>query len=341
MVPRTRPSVEEFHRQCRRLTAHDHRRWRRRGVRSKFCRAFAITNLVGFSANIPVINLTISASTNNYNLYSAAGSPTYPVVVTCTINASVVVGSASTASYAFETGSAWSSGSRLALINNGSIHGCGGAGGAGGYARTNITTEESIPVSGDFSGTTAASSGGAGGPALRAQFAITITNNGDIRGAGGGGGGGGAGGAWGNGGAWAAGGGGGGGGRGTNGAGGGAGGGADIYVDGLHSIGSEGNAAVDGSGGGTSSASGAAGGGGGGLTAQQFDRAVQGGSGASGGDWGTVGGTGGTASEPTGQGIPNTNYNGGASGGAAGAATNGSATHITWAVEGTRSGTVG
>lgn len=144
----------------------------------KFCNVFGVTHLAGFAASgLPIISLTIAANTNNYNLFVAAGSPAYPVEVLCTINSGVIVGSVSTGSYAWDTGSGWVPGSVLRLVNNGRINGKGGQGGNGGSANP-------TPTNG--------SPGSAGGPALYAQVAIFIDNaNGQINGGGGGGGGGG------------------------------------------------------------------------------------------------------------------------------------------------------
>lgn len=118
--------------------------------------------------------ITLLADTSNYNLFTAAGSPTDVVDVTITINAGVTVSSASTASYAFDTG-IFPAGSSLTLINNGIILGRGGNGGLGYNAPgTNPLTGAPTP-------------GAAGGPAFRAQSAISITNNNRIAGGGGGG----------------------------------------------------------------------------------------------------------------------------------------------------------
>jgi hypothetical protein len=147
-------------------------------------------------------NATISANTNNYNLRAAAvaagWNQTVPLNATVTINGGVFVGSTSTGTRAFDTGVTFPSGTTLALVNNGTIIGRGGNGGNGGEP-----------------GGSGATSGSGGGPALIAQQAISITNNGTI-GGGGGGGGGGAGSTYGQGGSNSAGGGGGGGGQGVS-----------------------------------------------------------------------------------------------------------------------------
>jgi hypothetical protein len=120
---------------------------------------------------------TISASTTNYNMKSAAISAGWnqrnQLNMTVTINSGVYVYSTSTGAYAFQTGSGLQTGSYLGLVNNGAIVGQGGGGGGGG------------------AGGAAGASGGGAGPAFLAQWAISITNNGSISGGGGGGGGGG------------------------------------------------------------------------------------------------------------------------------------------------------
>ena len=118
------------------------------------------------------INLTISASTNNYNVRLAAIAAgwvggTTPVNIYILIRGGVIVGSSSTGSYAFDTGSPFPTGSLIVLTNIGLIVGAGGAGGA----RLNT--------------------GQPGGTAIRAQTPIIINNGGIISGGGGGGGGGG------------------------------------------------------------------------------------------------------------------------------------------------------
>ena len=111
----------------------------------------------------------ITSDVTNYNLRAravAAGwDQVVPLVATTTVNSGIVLSADSTGQYAFDTGVTFPAGTTLALINNGYIIGMGGAGGA-------------------YSG-----SGSPGGPALRAQAALRITNGGTIRGGGGGGGG--------------------------------------------------------------------------------------------------------------------------------------------------------
>lgn len=105
---------------------------------------------------------TISSYQENYNLRTkavlAGWNEVDPLIASVTVNSGVVVGAASTGAYAFDTGAPFPPGSLLSLTIAGSIEGKGGAAGA------------------------------AGGPALRAQHAITINNTGTIGGGGGGGG---------------------------------------------------------------------------------------------------------------------------------------------------------
>lgn len=126
-------------------------------------------------------NPTISASTTNYNMKSAATTAGWngrnQLNMTVTINSGVYVYSTSTGSYAFQTGATLPTSSYLGLVNNGVIIGQGGGGGAGG--------------TGTAAGRSNGGAGGGAGPAFLAQWAISVTNNGTISGGGGGGGGGG------------------------------------------------------------------------------------------------------------------------------------------------------
>lgn len=121
------------------------------------------------------VNLTISANTSNYNIFTAAGSPAVPANVTVTVNPGIFVYGTSTATPALSTGSGWAVGSTITLVNNGNII---GSGGIGGYTSSN----------GNVFALNAGAKGGNGGDALQALYAITVTNNGKIAGGGGGGG---------------------------------------------------------------------------------------------------------------------------------------------------------
>lgn len=110
-----------------------------------------------------VFNQTISSNTNDYNLKNAAIAAGWDQVLaldaTVTINAGVFVGSSSTGSPAFTTGSGFTAGTVLRLINNGFIVGRGGNGGG-----NNGTTPSQFAGSGGGGGAGVAnSSGGATG----------------------------------------------------------------------------------------------------------------------------------------------------------------------------------
>ncbi|WP_168224847.1 hypothetical protein [Rhodoferax aquaticus] len=117
-----------------------------------------------------VFSPTISADATNYNVKSAAlaagWNGTKKLTANITINSGVVVSANTTSIPAFDTGTGFPGGSTITLTNNGYIIGMGGAGGS-------------------FIG--GPGSGGAGGPALKAQYAMTVSNTGTIGGGGGGG----------------------------------------------------------------------------------------------------------------------------------------------------------
>lgn len=238
---------------------------------------------------------TISGNTTNYNLRSSAIAAGWngssPLIATVTVKSGVCVGSTSTGAYSFDTGTPFPAGSVINLINNGLIVGKGGAGGNG------------------------STSGAGGGPALRAQYAMRITNAGTIGGGGGGGGGGSY--TYGSDGAYHA--------------GEGGGGGAGYSVGG---------------GGGGSAYNGAAGtlttgGGGGGSYHWPNYNGRDGGTtggGGTGGGLGVAGGSGGAGWRGD-QGGGGHAINGQGGGGAAGACTSGNA-NITWVSTGTRLGTL-
>jgi hypothetical protein len=139
----------------------------------------SMSNLQGKS-NTVAIPLTISGNTYNYDVYTNRG-PTYSPGnsnITVTINPGVTVGSTSTGTFALTVPSAFSPTDNITIVNNGTIVGRGGNGGAG---SPTFTSPAPIP----------AVAGGGGGTALRILRPTTITNNGTIGGGGGGGGGGG------------------------------------------------------------------------------------------------------------------------------------------------------
>lgn len=129
------------------------------------------------SQRVVVINVTISAHTNNLNLRSLAiangWDQTTPLSLTVTINSGIFVRATSTGTYALNTDTSYPAGSTLTVINNGNIVAQGGSGGAGAYGPSNK-----------------GGTGGGGGPAIYAAVPMTIYNYGVIGGGGGGGGGG-------------------------------------------------------------------------------------------------------------------------------------------------------
>ena len=117
----------------------------------------------------PTYDFTFTSDTNDVNLRSMANALGYesalgPATVTVTVNSGVVIGSTASGTPAMDTGT-WPAGTTITITNNGKIIGKGGDGGA-------------------FSG-----NGGNGGTGFKAQFTVTMTNNGWIAGGGGGGGG--------------------------------------------------------------------------------------------------------------------------------------------------------
>jgi hypothetical protein len=126
--------------------------------------------------------VVISTSTNNFNLRTRHdilyGTPVSGDTVTCRINAGVIVGSADTSQFAFDTGD-WPAGVTLIIEVNGRIQGASGQGGQG--ARQ---TEAGL--------INAAEAGGEGGDALKVRFACSLGGTGKCWSGGGGGGGGGA-----------------------------------------------------------------------------------------------------------------------------------------------------
>lgn len=138
--------------------------------------AFSTSNLnmkqfFGKSSQV-IINLTISADTQNYDVKTSAGG-TYVAgftTINLTINSGIYVGSSSTGSYAM-TVTGFTSGDTINIINNGFIIGAGGNGGNGGTG----------------SGQSGRTAGSNGGNALYLNYPTKITNNGTIAGGGGGG----------------------------------------------------------------------------------------------------------------------------------------------------------
>ena len=69
----------------------------------------------------PTKVVTISNAATNVNLYTQAGSPTYPLNLLCFINNTVTSNSPSTP--AFDVGSGWKAGSLVYIDNNNTITG--------------------------------------------------------------------------------------------------------------------------------------------------------------------------------------------------------------------------
>ena len=251
--------------------------------------AVAISQFYG-STNRVAIALTISSTTQNYNIYNNRGGSYSAGNSDVTLTVQAIVGS--TGSAGLTTGSGWTSGDTIKIINNNQIVGKGRNGGAGG-ARSG-----------------AGAAGQAGQPAISLSYPVTIQNNGGFIRGGGGGGGGGAGGSYtqpGQGGKGQTpttvqfGGGGGGGGAGQQGGAGGAAGGTNSQSGATSQAG------------GAGSISGAGGGGNGSAGSQGTD------GGGSGGHFGNAGAAG-----------QNSNQASGGSGGAAGKGINLNGNQVTW-----------
>lgn len=120
----------------------------------------------------------VASDRKNVNMYDDVSASNYAAgktYVTYTVNAGIKVGSANTGSPGMVI-AGFNSGDLVELVNNGTIQGCGGAGGVGNFG--------SIIFNGVIGGT----GGSPGGPAMQVSCAITITNTGGIWGGGGGGG---------------------------------------------------------------------------------------------------------------------------------------------------------
>ena len=130
----------------------------------------AVSQFYG-STNRVAIALTISSTTQSYNIFSNRGGTYSAGNSDVTLTVQAIVGS--TGASAIDTGNQWTSGDTVKIINNSQIVGRGGAGGAGGGQNAQ------------------GGAGSAGQPAIVLGINTTIQNNGgNIRGGGGGGGGG-------------------------------------------------------------------------------------------------------------------------------------------------------
>lgn len=111
------------------------------------------------------LNLSIVGNTQDYNIWDTVQATGLyargATKVTVTIGSGVSVGSTSTSQPALDTGSQWSVNDELVIVNNGVIVGKGG------------------------DSPTATGNGNPGGLGLKAQYAVSITNNGTIAGGGG------------------------------------------------------------------------------------------------------------------------------------------------------------
>jgi hypothetical protein len=117
------------------------------------------------------IELTVENDARNLDLWAwiegeLGGSETTYSIFNITIGDGVIIGSNSTSSPAFTTGSGWPAGAVLTITNNGTIVGAGGDGGDSG-----------------------GQNGGSGGGAIKFTLDATLTNEALVAGGGGGGGG--------------------------------------------------------------------------------------------------------------------------------------------------------
>ena len=131
--------------------------------------------------------LTISSNTNNYDIGAAvlAAGGDKATNVQLTINPGVTVGSTSTSTAAMYTGTGWSSGTTINIINNGSVVGASGSNvtidagssGSGGTRGRGSTGDYNPPSSGSSggAGSTSVSSSSNGGDAF--EHSQTADNN--------------------------------------------------------------------------------------------------------------------------------------------------------------------
>lgn len=124
------------------------------------------------------IALSISGEVTDYEIWSNKTSAyvAHATDVTLTIGGNALVGGTSITGYALDTGTGWQTSDTITIVNNGTIIGRGGNGGAGGDVRYN-----------DQSQTDPGADGQDGGHGFRAQHATAFTNNGSVYGGGGGG----------------------------------------------------------------------------------------------------------------------------------------------------------
>ena len=135
--------------------------------------AISIGNFYGTTNRI-AISLTLSSSAYNYDVYANRGGSYVAGIsdITVTVAPGVYIGSTSTGTYAMTVSSSFNAGDTVTIVNNGTIEGMGGAGGAAIFAANPGNV------------------GLGGGNALYVARTTTIQNNSIIAGGGGGGGGG-------------------------------------------------------------------------------------------------------------------------------------------------------
>ena len=132
----------------------------------------ALGNFYGSSNRIAV---ALTASGNNYDVYTNRGPAYVAGISDITVTVPGTIGSANTASYAMLVPSAFNPADTVTIVNNGVIQGAGGAGGRG---RTGVGPTSFPSIAGSV-----------GGNALYVNRPTIITNNGTLAGGGGGGGG--------------------------------------------------------------------------------------------------------------------------------------------------------
>ena len=133
------------------------------------------------------IGITLSSNTYDYNLFANKGG-TYIAGfsdVILTINTGIQLRGSSSGTPAFDTGTGWTTGDTLKIINSGAIAGAGGIGGIGGNFAN--------PGNGSGGGGSPGGTGGTGGTGIALHFNLSIYNGTGFVYAGSGGGGGGGG----------------------------------------------------------------------------------------------------------------------------------------------------
>lgn len=131
-----------------------------------------------------------ATNVNDYNVWNNRGGTYRAGKSDITLTVTGTVSASSTGVYALDTGTGWTSGDTITIVNNGTIIGATGAtgaygtGGAGGRGRPIATGSATAGNPGSAGG-----AGGTGGPSLFAQWPIRMYNNGSIYGGNGGAGG--------------------------------------------------------------------------------------------------------------------------------------------------------